>query len=98
MSNEVFDPLSGLSDRPAVRLLLDTAAKTNRERNEVDGHDRAPLDMQLRTAIQAMAAGMVHKDAMRPSDWACIAEACCIVQHVESVLRAHCPQPKEAQI
>jgi len=87
MKNAIFDPLSGLSDRPAVRLLLEAAGKTNRERNEVDGHDRAPLDMQLRTAIQAMAAGMANKDAMRPGDWECIAEACCIVQHVESVIR-----------
>ncbi len=78
MTTEVYNPTE--SPQRAYRLLMQARA-TNDQRDASDGHGYLPFDMQLRTAIMALVAGINQED------WSAVAEACCIVQDVELPLR-----------
>lgn len=78
MNTERYEP--AVKNSKAGRLIA-KARKTNDERDAMDGFPHAPHPEQLRTAIEALGAGV------KTEDWSCVAEALCIVQDVELEIR-----------
>lgn len=65
-----------------TKALLDRAAKTNRERDAIDGGIHGlPMVVQVSTAASAIAAGV------ETEDWNCVAEGLEMLMHIENQLR-----------